>query len=226
MTTSGREADNQGTNRTGHVWFNETPKLGVRKTGSRPLSRLARKGHASRATSEGFRDLEGAASRLTLHSRLFELGTEMDAFFDSLIARTATIDELLSDAFEPLPGRKDDSDLATRRLADWCRSCAGGDWSLFNRRLERDGLSFAEVLARFATVRPAANALRPAWISDAVWIEAALRTVHNDGPTTIPGLEPVPFEHLLAPLVEQAKSRLRSEMGERAFVNLNESSHA
>ena len=64
----------------------------------------------------------------------------MDAFYERLIVRAATIDELLSDDFEPLPGQKGDADLAARRLAAWCRSSASGDWSLFERRLDRDGL--------------------------------------------------------------------------------------
>ena len=64
----------------------------------------------------------------------------MDDFYERLMVRAATIDELLSDDFEPLPGQKGDADLAARRLAAWCRSCASGDWSLFGRRLDRDGL--------------------------------------------------------------------------------------
>ena len=100
----------------------------------------------------------------------------MEAFYQRLIERAATIDELLSDDFEPLPGRKDDSDLAARRLAAWCRSCANGDWALFGRRLERDGLSFGHVLSRFATVRRKASAPPPLWIDDAIWIETALRS--------------------------------------------------
>ncbi|HTQ83682.1 MAG TPA: hypothetical protein VMI47_10485, partial [Pseudolabrys sp.] len=59
----------------------------------------------------------------------------MDAFFERLIVRAATIDEILSDDFEPLPGQKGDADLAARRLAAWCNASASGDWSLFERRL-------------------------------------------------------------------------------------------
>ena len=72
----------------------------------------------------------------------------MDAFFERLVARAATIDELLSDDFEALPGRKGDADLAASRLAAWCRACASGDWAAFERRLQRDGLSMAGVLVR------------------------------------------------------------------------------
>ena len=102
----------------------------------------------------------------------------MDAFYERLIVRAATIDELLSDDFEALPGQKGDTDLAARRLAAWCQSCASGDWSLFGRRLDRDGWAIDQVLSRFATVRRKASAAKPAWIDDAIWIEAALH-----GPT-------------------------------------------
>ena len=61
----------------------------------------------------------------------------MDVFYERVIVGAATIDELLSDDFKPLHGQKGDADLAARRLAAWCRSCASGDWSLFGRRLER-----------------------------------------------------------------------------------------
>ena len=100
----------------------------------------------------------------------------MEAFHERLTVRAATIDELLSDDFEPLPGQKGDAELAARRLAAWCQSCASGDWSLFGRRLERDGLTIGQVLSRFATIRRKASAPPPAWIEDAIWIEAALQS--------------------------------------------------
>jgi type 2 lantibiotic biosynthesis protein LanM len=152
----------------------------------------------------------------------------MDAFYERLIARAATIDELLSDDFEALPGQKGDADLAARRLAAWCRSCASGDWSLFTRRLERDQLSIGQVLARFATVRRSASAATPAWIEDAIWIEAALQNPSKDGnPIAAPDqAEPCAFEQLLAPVIERAEARLWAGIDSRAFGNLNESAHA
>src|ERR1039457_973933 len=77
----------------------------------------------------------------------------MDEFFERFAIRAATIDELLSDAYAVSPGQKADADVAARRLSAWCRSCAGGDWTLFSRRLARDGLTFEQVLARLSTVR-------------------------------------------------------------------------
>src|ERR1700675_4956033 len=83
----------------------------------------------------------------------------MDAFYERLAVRAATLDEVLCDDFESVPRQKAGADLAARRLPAWCRSCACGDWSRFGRRLDRDGLGFAPVLARLAAVRRASRAL-------------------------------------------------------------------
>ncbi|MGB8515319.1 MAG: hypothetical protein WCE24_21350, partial [Pseudolabrys sp.] len=98
----------------------------------------------------------------------------MDAFYERLIVRAATIDELLSNDFEALPGQKADADLAARRLAAWCQSAANGDWSLFGQRLHRDGWTIDDVLKKFATVRRTSTLL-PAWVADAIWVETALQ---------------------------------------------------
>jgi type 2 lantibiotic biosynthesis protein LanM len=152
----------------------------------------------------------------------------LDVFFERLIVRAGTIDELLSDAFEALPGQKGDADVSARRLAAWCRSCASGDWSMFSRRLERDGLSIGHVLERFATVRRKASASNPAWIDDAVWIEAALQSPAKDvNAIAVPSRdEPFAFEKLLEPVIEEAEARLWAGINARAFDNLNSSAHA
>jgi len=152
----------------------------------------------------------------------------VDSFYERLIVRAATIDEVLSDDFEPLPGQKSDTDLAARRLAAWCRSCASGDWSLFERRLDRDGWSIGQALARFATVRRKASAAAPAWIDDAIWIEAALQSVSENGKADGPRehFEPCAFEDLFTAVVEQAERLLWSDVDARAFDNFNESARA
>ena len=152
----------------------------------------------------------------------------MDAFYERLIVRAATIDELLSDDFEPLPGQKGDTDLAARRLAAWCRSCASGDWSLFGRRLDRDGWTIGQALSKFATVRRKASASKPAWIDDAIWIDAALQSPTKNTKTiaAFEQTEPCAFEHLFTPVVEQAEALLWSDINARVFDNLNESARA
>ena len=152
----------------------------------------------------------------------------MDAFHERLIVRAATIDELLSDDFETLPGQKGDADAAARRLAAWCRSCASGDWSLFHSRLARDGWSMDRVLARFATVRRKASAPTPQWIADAIWIEAALQSLPTGAKATMTAGqgEPCAFEHLLAPVVEQAETLLFASTGAPAFDHVAESARS
>jgi type 2 lantibiotic biosynthesis protein LanM len=149
----------------------------------------------------------------------------MEAFYDRLMVRAATIDELLTDAFEPLPGQKGDADVAAGRLAAWCRSAAGGDWALFERRLARDGLSIGHVLARFATVRRKACAPVPAWIEDAIWIEAAL-TGSTDDIATLDQPGAYAFEHLFAPVIEQADARLWDGIDAALKANLTDSARA
>jgi type 2 lantibiotic biosynthesis protein LanM len=138
-----------------------------------------------------------------------------------LAVRTATIDELLSDDFEVLTGQKGDTDAAARRLAAWCRAAASGDWALFARRLERDGLSFADVLGRLATVRRRPAATPPAWLADAEWIDAALAAEAPetaDGPRE--GEEALAFEHLFAALADEAETRLWSGLAAAAFAGM------
>lgn len=148
----------------------------------------------------------------------------MDAFYERLVVRAATIDELLSDDFEPLPGQKGETDLAAARLAAWCRSCASGDWLLFGRRLARDGLDFGDVLTRFATVRRKGSLPPPAWVVDAIWIMVALQRPDAVAPS-VKG-EPCAFEHLLMPLVKQASDILWLDVGARASDNLSEAARA
>ena len=151
----------------------------------------------------------------------------MEAFYQRLIERAATIDELLSDDFEPLPGRKDDSDLAARRLAAWCRSCANGDWALFGRRLERDGLSFGHVLTRFATVRRKASA-PPATVGRRRHLDRNCAAEHDTrrGDGRSPSAEPCAFEHLLLPVVERAEALLWTGLSAPVLENFTESARA
>jgi type 2 lantibiotic biosynthesis protein LanM len=152
----------------------------------------------------------------------------MDAFYERLLTRTATIDELLSEDIEVLPGQKRDADLAARRLAAWCRSCASGDWGLLRRRLARDGLSTDELLSRFATVRRKPSAPSPAWLDDAVWIEQALHSRGRSDRATdvLDPAQPYAFEHLFTEIVQKAEERLWRDLGEPVSRNLTRTAHA
>ena len=136
----------------------------------------------------------------------------MDSFYDRLINRAATIDELLSDDFEAIPGEQDRAGFGQRRLAAWCQSAASGDWSLFGRRIERDGLDSAGVLARLTAVRRKPTVPIPLWAADATWILPALEGTTSKSAAELLGskAEPVAFEHLLAGVVERAEALLQS----------------
>ncbi len=158
----------------------------------------------------------------------------MDALFerrhDPLISRAATIDEILSESFEPQTGDREAADvsLMARRLAAWRRSCAAADDGLFGRRLARDGWSRAEVEARFAGVQAGADAPPPPWLDDALWIEAALQSPgKKNQPAARPGdTEPYPFEPLFVPAIDRAEALLWSDLEPAASANLNAKARA
>ncbi|HSL78412.1 MAG TPA: DUF4135 domain-containing protein, partial [Pseudolabrys sp.] len=146
----------------------------------------------------------------------------MDSFYDRLINRAATIDELLSDDFEALSGETDRAGFGQRRLDAWCQSAAGGDRSLFERRIERDGLDSAGILARLTAARRKPTAPTPLWAADAGWVLPALeRTTGKSAAEPLAGqVEPVAFEHLLAGVVESSEAQLQSGLGDEAAANL------
>jgi type 2 lantibiotic biosynthesis protein LanM len=150
----------------------------------------------------------------------------VDAFHARLLERAATIDELLSDAFETPPGEGGgDADLAARRLAAWSHSAANGDQALFARRLVRDRLSIEEVRRRFAAARPNPAAPMPAWFDDAAWIEKALQGESDNAASSAAGTERVPcaFEQVLVALADAAEARLWSDVHARMRDHFTES---
>jgi type 2 lantibiotic biosynthesis protein LanM len=139
----------------------------------------------------------------------------LDELFERLALRAATIDELLSDAFEASPNANADVDLASRRLAAWRHACAAGEPSLFARRLERDGLSPIAIEKRFAGARfhsPVLPARLNAWSNDAIWIEAALREAVEAPHAGAADEQAYPFEMLFAGLIERADRLVWSDV--------------
>jgi type 2 lantibiotic biosynthesis protein LanM len=137
----------------------------------------------------------------------------MEAFFERLIARAATIDEILSGDFEAQPGQTGDSELATARITAWSRASANGDAGLFRRRLERDGLTYDDVLKRLSSAVREAPHRHSVWIDDAAWIESALQSGSSGQTGTVQQVGAHAFEHLLFPVVEQAETRLWTAVG-------------
>jgi type 2 lantibiotic biosynthesis protein LanM len=153
----------------------------------------------------------------------------MDSFYDRLIERAATIDDLLSDDFEAIPGDKDHAGFGKGRLAAWCQSAAGGNWPLFERRLRRDGLDSAAVSARLTAARRKPSLPTPQWAADATWILPALEGTTKSGarPARAQGVEagPVAFEHLLTGVVESAEALQQSGLGDKTAASLKASAY-
>jgi type 2 lantibiotic biosynthesis protein LanM len=146
----------------------------------------------------------------------------MGPFFERFAVRAATIDELLSDAYEALPGEKSQANVAAQRLAAWCRSSASGNWNLFFRRLAKDDLSLEYILPRFAAVRLRQNAPCPSWVSDALWIKTALASPASTEFVKLLQTEeePLAFEHLFAPVAEAAQKLLWTALPSKEPLNL------
>jgi hypothetical protein len=114
----------------------------------------------------------------------------------------ATLDELLSDAFEASP-EATDAELGAQRIAAWQRACAAGEPSLFARRLGRDGLTLVEIENRLARSRRRASAPSPQWLEDAIWIEQAFKQPRRTEPEVAPAY---PFADLFTAIIERAKA--------------------
>lgn len=143
----------------------------------------------------------------------------MGSGFERELARAVTIDDLLSDAYEPLPGQNSDAEISARRLAAWCHAAASGDSSLFADRLGRDGWTIEGVLSRLGGVQRDPRAPVPAWMADAQWVGSALET--DDVVSQADA--PVAFAPLLAPLVGEAGRRLWSRVDPNALAILTDS---
>jgi type 2 lantibiotic biosynthesis protein LanM len=131
----------------------------------------------------------------------------VEAFYRRLSLHGATIDELLSDAFEVSPEAAVDADLGAQRMAAWRRAGAAGDGSLFARRLARDGLAPVEIENRLARPRRRASAPSPQWVEDAIWIEQAFQEADHAEPDVAPT---DPFADLFGALIETAEARVWS----------------
>jgi len=154
----------------------------------------------------------------------------MDAFYERLVSRAATIDELLSSDFEPLPGHEGEAgvkaDAVADRLTAWCKAAASGDRPLFERRLARDRLSLPAVRARLAAVRRKPGVGPPGWLDDAIWVERALQDAGSTPVAASTQAEPYAFEHLFVSLIDQADARLWSGKDAPAPGHLDESARA
>ena len=126
----------------------------------------------------------------------------------ALAARASTLDERLAGHVVADPAESDDVRTATR-LDHWRLAAADGDDQAFLRRLEWDGLSVAEVRPLLGTVRWPAGVPLPPWVDivrDAANVASSAPEDVSD--PVIDRDRPRPFEQVVLPFVDVARSRL------------------
>ena len=126
----------------------------------------------------------------------------------ALAARASTLDERLAGHVVADPAESDDVRTAAR-LDHWRLAAADGDDQAFLRRLEWDGLSVAEVRPLLGTVRWPAGVPLPPWVDivrDAANVASSAPEDVSD--PVIDRDRPRPFEQVVLPFVDVARSRL------------------
>ncbi|HEX4410932.1 MAG TPA: type 2 lanthipeptide synthetase LanM family protein [Xanthobacteraceae bacterium] len=153
------------------------------------------------------------------------IGTTGD-LLPQLAQRSATIDELLS-ATSLSDSERVTADLVARRLAAWQRASAAGDPSLFQRRLERDGLTVTEAERRLGFPGPSDASGRPStttdWLADAAWIAAAMAGsggTKSASAATQSVTGALPFADLLVPVVDEASELAWRDLTAETSVDL------
>jgi type 2 lantibiotic biosynthesis protein LanM len=135
-----------------------------------------------------------------------------DYFNEQFLTAAATIDEVLSDLFVPLPTGKNTTDEAALRLSAMCKSACNGDWNLFSKRLQKDGLTIADVLARFSNVSYNNSKPLPDWFIDSKWVFESLTEKLNEKYSDEINLfnKPVAFQELLVGVIYGAQQKVLS----------------
>ena len=137
-----------------------------------------------------------------------------DTLLQYVELQALSLDELFTSAYESEPAVKSRTDLACKRLSDWCKSSANGDWTIFNERLARDDLRLHSVLEKLSGVRRSEHYAEPPWLKDAAWIFEILtdtKSIYTETEKqSLNFNETYPFEHLFYEVAGSAEQRLLS----------------
>ena len=137
-----------------------------------------------------------------LVSENLELGSFM--LPHDFINRAATLDELTSNSFTSGSHAKRNPELGAQRLLAWCRSASNGDWGLFEKRLERDGLALSEVLTKLSTAQVREDVSFD-WVEYSRFVYKSLTKSNKKRmKTTTSVAESIPFRDLFEPLLDDA----------------------
>jgi type 2 lantibiotic biosynthesis protein LanM len=101
------------------------------------------------------------------------------------------------------------------RLERWCEVVAQGNWEVFRKRLQWDGLDLEAVRPRLGSVRAALGGRLPDWADTLHRIVASAMTFRPQKHASLPtdAQDPIPFEDLLLPALRVAREKLLSRLG-------------
>ena len=127
----------------------------------------------------------------------------------AIVEAASMLWERLGPRFEPVAGSPPDE----KRLVRWCQVVAKGDWALFRKRLRWDGLDLEQARDAVRPARLRASSALPAWTSTLNGCLAAIEGTSSGLPERFCDEDaPIPFEHLLAPVVCAARRMVHRQI--------------
>jgi type 2 lantibiotic biosynthesis protein LanM len=111
-----------------------------------------------------------------------------------------------------------DSSQITKYLENWCQIVAQGDWEVFRKRLQWDGIEIDT--ARLSSVAVAEKKTLPDWT---ITLKEIIETTSEWKPDSKPpqpliANEPLPFEDILLPLIHMARQKLSAHVDFRELL--------
>jgi type 2 lantibiotic biosynthesis protein LanM len=145
-----------------------------------------------------------------------------EAELRGIVEKASTLRERMQAPFSPVEGTAPDE----RRLARWCKSVARGDWELFRKRLRWSGWTLDQARDALRPVRLPRSVPLPDWTDTLTQCAEAIATGADT--SEVPFLDdtaPLPFEHLLAPVVHLAQWRVHEQL-DGAAIPITEAARA
>ena len=134
-----------------------------------------------------------------------------------VVEKSSSIFERLQGNFVP-EASKNNEEIIQKNLEYWCQKIAKGDWQLFKKRLEWDGIELEEVRQFLGSVRLKNQQNLPDWViflQEVVNLSPHLsKSQIEQGLADCKGIEDkYPFEEILYPFIQVARKKLIEKAG-------------
>ena len=104
-----------------------------------------------------------------------------------------------------------DSSKVNQHLENWCQVVAQGDWKIFQKRLQWDGIEIGTARSRLNSVAVAEKEILPDWTTT---LQKIIETAAQwkPQPEQTLSIHPLPFEDILLPLIYVARQKLLADV--------------